>query len=594
MRATRGWFSLAVVGCVVAPPEPARLPGLAATPDVLVLDAGPAAAGAPLRLTVSGAAAGQALGIAVSFTPPPPRGGACPPALPGTCFGLSSPRPLALVRAAADGTVRTAVWVPTNLVGPAWIQAVSLDPAVPGTSPVLALEVVELGADRDGDGLTDAVEVRLGLDPLSIDTDGDGLSDRAELIDYGTDPLLADSDGDGGSDGIERERGLDPLDPDQDGDGQLDGDDVDPRRPGPALDWTPQEGLASDPGSSLPDPEFEPVSQRITWQSMNGSELWVADIDPVTGDFVPLNGRGAYVDVAVGPIAIGKNGPEWMVDGAGAQVVYIRDEAGDWVLWRAREVGGVWVPERMPGAPTVGTTPYGSRDPDGVRGRVTFNRFGPTGLPMAGWREVDDPATVTVLPPELGSYDSRWVNTPERLLVGSSNVLGDGWRQAWLHEIDTGRTTPITFDAAHKYDPFVTYDDALGTRVMAAARGPEVDRYTEVAVWVERGGSWREVRVLPTTSRHPYVVSPEIFTWNGRAYVSWLASTGGLNTDNGLSSVWFASLDPDEGILRRLDNGEVMVRKDPEPYTGGLTPRVYYTEVLPAGRRIIHRCELGL
>ena len=67
--------------------------------------------------------------------------------------------------------------------------------------------------DRDGDGLTTAQEIRLGLDPLSIttypnvqdgtqDTDGDGLVDLCE-VHYDTDPFRRDSDGDEFSDFVE-------------------------------------------------------------------------------------------------------------------------------------------------------------------------------------------------------------------------------------------------------------------------------------------------------------------------------------------------------------------------------------------------------
>lgn len=70
------------------------------------------------------------------------------------------------------------------------------------------------GVDSDGDGLGDALERSLGLNPYEEDSFGDGIRDadrdldndgltiRQELI-YGLDPIRADSDGDGVLDGDE-------------------------------------------------------------------------------------------------------------------------------------------------------------------------------------------------------------------------------------------------------------------------------------------------------------------------------------------------------------------------------------------------------
>ncbi len=94
--------------------------------------------------------------------------------------------------------------------------------------------------DADCDGVLDADETALGLDPASEDTDGDGLTDGYELA-FGFDPLTAgdgtaDTDGDGLNNAAEQAAGTDPRDSDSDGDGVADSIEVqvagtDPRSP---------------------------------------------------------------------------------------------------------------------------------------------------------------------------------------------------------------------------------------------------------------------------------------------------------------------------------------------------------------------------
>lgn len=64
--------------------------------------------------------------------------------------------------------------------------------------------------DADMDGLSDAYETKLGLDPTSADTDLDQVPDSVE-VSLGTDPTMVDSDMDGFGDAFEVEMGRDPL-----------------------------------------------------------------------------------------------------------------------------------------------------------------------------------------------------------------------------------------------------------------------------------------------------------------------------------------------------------------------------------------------
>lgn len=122
-----------------------------------------------------------------------------------------------------------------RLLGSLLVLAVTVVPATSAASPTPAPEASTLpvdNADRDGDGLRDAVELAWGItDPSRADSDGDGLIDAAEDADgdglsalgeqrFGTDAGLADSDGDGIRDGDE----------DSDGDGVSNATQQDRRR----------------------------------------------------------------------------------------------------------------------------------------------------------------------------------------------------------------------------------------------------------------------------------------------------------------------------------------------------------------------------
>jgi hypothetical protein len=68
-------------------------------------------------------------------------------------------------------------------------------------------------SDRDGDGLADATEDKIGSDPDNPDSDGDLLMDGVEYHIFACDPQSPDSDGDGVSDSVEVGLGTDPLIP---------------------------------------------------------------------------------------------------------------------------------------------------------------------------------------------------------------------------------------------------------------------------------------------------------------------------------------------------------------------------------------------
>ncbi|MCH5249049.1 MAG: cellulose binding domain-containing protein [Lachnospiraceae bacterium] len=109
--------------------------------------------------------------------------------------------------------------------------------------------------DSDGDGLTDELEIVLGLNPYSDDSDADGLTDYEEMNVTMTDPLKADTDGNGiidseddmDGDGIsnreEIDQGTDPLKSDTDGDNLTDYEEIHEYNTNPLLEDTDGDGL---------------------------------------------------------------------------------------------------------------------------------------------------------------------------------------------------------------------------------------------------------------------------------------------------------------------------------------------------------------
>ena len=143
----------------------------------------------------------------------------------GTTYTTSN---AAIVTVSADGLL-------TALSGGTVVIQATND----GAAGIFVAQVLVSGADTDGDGIPDAEEIRLGLNPNNPvdafedvdrdgltnlqefqqgtnfgnpDTDGDGLTDGDEVIKYNSSPLLRDTDGDGISDAIEVQNGTAPND----------------------------------------------------------------------------------------------------------------------------------------------------------------------------------------------------------------------------------------------------------------------------------------------------------------------------------------------------------------------------------------------
>jgi cysteine-rich repeat protein len=127
------------------------------------------------------------------------------------------------------------------------------------------------GGDRDGDGIPNDTETRIGTNPDNPDTDGDSIRDGDELGSGGT-TTPRDSDMDGM---------IDPLDPDDDGDTVPTRDELG----GGGFASPRNTDMTDNPDYLDPDDDNDTIPTRVERM-----------LDPTTDDDVDMDGNPSYRD----------------------------------------------------------------------------------------------------------------------------------------------------------------------------------------------------------------------------------------------------------------------------------------------------------
>jgi len=345
--------------------------------------------------------------------------------------------------------------------------------------------------------------------------------------------------------------------------------------------------VITDPRFVVQDYEFNHIDGRITWQDKIG-QLWIADVDPVTGAFIPITGQGRLIDTGLAGISDSGNGPEWAYSNLGQQIVYTKYtsiQRDRFMLARARNVGGNWFPELVPGG-IDGYAPIGSLEPNDPDPRIKYQLGSPAnGSQGLAWKSLATGAGAIL--PDPTSDAGRWVEGRRALII---SILVDNIRQAAYYDIDTNVITQLTFDATQKNNLFMWKAPEYNNELifMAAVNAQAINIYRQI------NGVWTVINSLVPPNARPYLLSPEYFVYNGKSYVFTLASDGKKTSDRELSDVWLMAADPTAPLFRQVSRlDKTMVRADPEYFITTLGPWIYYSQRAGA-KRIIHRCSTGL
>jgi len=342
-----------------------------------------------------------------------------------------------------------------------------------------------------------------------------------------------------------------------------------------------------------------------------GNNLWVGQIDPQTGNYIPSDGRGLLLDTnATAPTDFG-NGPEWFDSASGSGFVYTQYLPGQphsdrtAVVGIATMVNGAWTINILSGA-TGRASPDATKNPSDPDVYINYVSA-PKG--RLYWRKLSEINTEHELPiSHLTDGNSRrWVPDTHKILFQGHDpndplVLRD---QIYTYDIDSGELEQLTFNpkgvlggmmwrAPEFNNEYVFFTMVKERRqILVYRKLPGADRVMR----------WTIVKTIDAPAALPFFFSPEVFTHNGRSYIFATVSSAAAFFDRTIpNQLAISGVDPLRLDSRLLTNATSTprLRLDPEYYVTAQGPFMYYnrlvpeTEANPAVNDGVWRVDLGL
>lgn len=346
-------------------------------------------------------------------------------------------------------------------------------------------------------------------------------------------------------------------------------------------DFVPNEQLVS-LQRDLIDAEFNQSRAQFTWSDVNGN-LWIGNVDPVSGLFNPLNGKAILVDsdaMSVKDLVITFNGPEWVSTAQGDKIVYTKfapnlrhTRKRAWLAAAEEITPGSWSIQLLSEKSRL--SPYSSEETLDTRPKITYT----DDLLNHYWREIDDATTEQLIPLPPSAKSVRFV--PGKQAVIFSTEI-NGVSQVFLYEIDSRVLSQLTYDNGQKDLQTVPWmwrapefnDDYV---FMTVVDNAEIQFYrfdsencSEQELGNSAGWSLAYSIALPANTK---IASPEPFVYQGKSYI-YFAMTE--LTNDFPSSIWLANIDSSNPLFRQLNDGILRVRTDPEVFITTQGPYIYY------------------
>lgn len=366
--------------------------------------------------------------------------------------------------------------------------------------------------------------------------------------------------------------------------------------------------------------EFDHDDGLVEWVDKLHN-LWVAQVDPTTGNFIPSSGQGTLVDNYVAFAGTWGNGPEFVKSTSGYSMVYNKidkwptgstpQQLSAWIssaahnyLQRADYVNGAWTTNNDVNPFWAATSMHGWVEPEGNNNPTQTD---PPFVFYNGYQHNDNgnncgtcdtsslyimgihdfaPITVPGTANTLTQGSARFVPGLNQLVYTQNvTVNGSTVRQAFSYDVASGTVTQLTFDATNKGDIFMFQAPEFNNAyvMMLSINRQFLQFYTYQYNKVTKTSAWTIVYTInpPQGSGAPkYLFSPEAFFYKNKTYVYMVRSPVANSATLAYpTDIWVASMDGT--FWNRASNSSTtnpMVRNDPKYYitTSGIW--IYWLE----------------
>jgi hypothetical protein len=341
-------------------------------------------------------------------------------------------------------------------------------------------------------------------------------------------------------------------------------------------------------GQSYIDPEFLSSDNKMAFQTSNG-EIWLSDLDPITGLFNKVGGKDLRVDTHASPLLHSFNGPEFGIDSKGWSLFYTKPNGGSPQIWRASINDGSVSNQPLTSGSTPRLSCLASKDPKASETIILYSKGKTLNTGSLTWTRADQPSDETVL--DILDRGVRWIDETQSFVYIKQSGPKKG--QLFLYDALKSTEKQITQEDAQKSYSYgwiaPEYDELLMMTIL--------DK-NQLVVYRDMGGKYWDQIVnipLPAEAKYACFASPEPFVAGGKSYISCVI-TSDVNRWS-LGEVWIFGLQQgkNSSFARKMEDGlGDAVRTDPETYIGSREVFVYYNVITPQRVFEIYRVRTGI